>query len=101
MIKPFHLSFSVPNLEETKNFYINLLGCEIGRDTGNWFDVILFGHQITIHKEKDGMSSNPIDHFGPVLNKLDWLTIANKIASSGRQFELKPIIKDEGTDTSY
>ena len=99
MIKPFHLSFSVPNLDETKNFYINLLGCEIGRDTGKWIDVLFFGHQITIHQTPEGIPSISLDHFGVVLSKQDWLDISNKISSCDVTFELNPTIKEEGTTT--
>ncbi|PCJ45295.1 MAG: dioxygenase [Gammaproteobacteria bacterium] len=99
MIKPFHLSFTFPNLEAAKNFYISLLGCKIGRDTGNWIDVIFFGHQITIHQEQEGLTSVPIGHFGTVLGKRDWVAISKMISSSNVPFELNPIIKDEGTDT--
>lgn len=98
MIKPFHLSFTVPNLEEAKKFYLNHLGCKIGRDTGDWIDVIFFGHQITIHQESEDMHSIPIDHFGVILSKHDWIDISNRISSSDVPFELNPIIKEEGTD---
>ena len=99
MIKPFHLSFSVPNLEQCKKFYINILECNIGRDTGSWIDVIFFGHQLTLHQEQDGKPSIPLDHFGAILTNKEWLKVSNNITSQDLPFVLKPIIKEEGTDT--
>ena len=98
MIKPFHLSFVVPDLEKAKNFYTNLLGCEIARDAGKWIDIIFFGHQIAMHQEREGMVARTIDHFGPILEKDEWLTVSNKCSSNGISFEMPPTIKGEGTD---
>jgi hypothetical protein len=98
MIKPFHLSFVVPDLFKAKEFYIEVLGCDLGRDTGDWIDILFFGHQVTIHQERDGLSAKAIDHFGPVLDKQEWLSVANTLAEKTIQFELPPTIKFEGTD---
>ncbi len=81
-MKPFHLLFVVPNLEKVRNFYVNILGCEVGRDTGKWIDIIFFGHQITIHQEREGITAKAIDHFGPVLEKEEWLKISDTLSSS-------------------
>ena len=32
-MRPFHLAFPVRNLEETEFFYVDVLGCSIGRRT--------------------------------------------------------------------
>lgn len=103
MLKPFHLSFVVPNLELAKNFYIDILGCKIGRDaggdTGRWIDIIFFGHQITIHQENEFITAKAIDHFGPVLEKSEWESVAEKCKLNGIQFEMQPTIKDARTKT--
>ena len=98
MTKPFHLSFAVPNLEDVRKFYINILGCKVGRDTGKWIDVMFFGHQITIHQESEEMHSNPIDHFGAVLSKCDWVAMSNTLSSRGIAFKSNPTIREAGTD---
>ncbi len=54
MIKPFHLSFAVPDLKQAVDFYVNVLGSEMGRDMGAWVDIIFFGHQLTLHQNRDG-----------------------------------------------
>jgi len=99
MIKPFHLSLVVPSLDEAKEFYINLLGCKMGRDSGKWIDIIFFGHQITLHQERDTMVAMPIDHFGAILDKQEWNNISGLFSSHGVKFEMRPSIKEEGTDT--
>ena len=47
MENAFHLSLPCLNLEETKNFYLNILGAGLGRFSKNWIDIDLFSHQIT------------------------------------------------------
>ena len=97
MIKPFHLSFVVPNLASAKSFYLDILGCSLGRDSGGWIDIIFFGHQLTIHQENEFVSAKALDHFGPILGKEEWLSVAEKCSQHGVTFEMKPTLKDEGT----
>lgn len=99
MIKPFHLSFAVPDIEQAKEFYVDLLGCDIGRDNDNWVDILFFGHQVTVHQQNENMPAVAIDHFGPVLDKNEWLSISEKCAAEKVNFILAPSVKDEGTDT--
>ena len=50
---PFHLAIPVYDLEKSRDFYKNVLGCEEGRSSDHWVDFNLFGHQLVIHyKEK-------------------------------------------------
>ena len=50
---PFHLAIPVHDLEKSRNFYKNVLGCKEGRSSDHWVDFNLFGHQLVIHyKEK-------------------------------------------------
>ncbi|MFT5572093.1 MAG: extradiol dioxygenase family protein [Cryomorphaceae bacterium] len=98
MIKPFHLSFVVPNLEAAKKFYIDVLGCEVGRDVGDWIDILFFGHQVTIHQEKGAMIAKPLDHFGVIMDENEWTNTSNQLSSNGIIFEMKPTIRNKGTD---
>ena len=99
VIKPFHLSIVVPSLEKARDFYVNLLGCEIGRDKGQWIDIMFFGHQVTMHQERAGMVAKSIDHFGPILEKEDWLKVSSLLKTNLVDFEMEPFVKDEGTNT--
>ncbi len=49
----FHLSLPCVNLEDTKKFYVDILGAELGRNTNTWLDINLYGNQITFTKSGD------------------------------------------------
>lgn len=99
VIKPFHLSLVVPDLEKVRVFYVGLLGCEVGRDTGKWIDILFFGHQLTLHQEGDGVIANPIDHFGPVLEKKEWQKISDLLKENSVAFEVEPFVKGKNTES--
>ena len=42
MIRPFHLAIPVTNLERSKIFYTNVLGCSLGRSSDMWIDLNFF-----------------------------------------------------------
>ena len=90
MNNPFHLSFVVPKLRLAEEFYVNFLGCKKGRDTGQWIDIIFFGHQLTLHQETENMKAQSIDHFGVILDKAEWLSIVQKIEVENIPFILSP-----------
>ena len=43
----FHLAFLVTDLEATREFYRDVLGCTQGREADRWIDFDFFGHQIS------------------------------------------------------
>ncbi|WP_444915870.1 VOC family protein [Microbulbifer sp. TRSA007] len=96
MLNPFHLSFVVPDKEEAKRFYLDILGCAIGRDNPTWFDILFYGHQITIHQASDKIPSYKIDHFGPILSKEEWLSVLEVCKSNDVEFVANSLIKNEG-----
>lgn len=44
-----HISLPVRDLEETRRFYVDILGCELGRVRDEFLDVFFFGCQVTFH----------------------------------------------------
>ena len=62
-LSPFHLAFPVDDLDAARAFYGDLLGCAQGRQSDQWIDFDLHGHQITAHvsKEVGDRASNPVD----------------------------------------
>ena len=62
-LRPFHLAFPVKNLKETRDWYIRVLGCSVGRESPQWIDFNLFGHQIVAHlsSSSDLFSANQVD----------------------------------------
>lgn len=42
----FHYAFKVKDIESTRNFYVDILGCEEGRSTETWIDFDFFDKRI-------------------------------------------------------
>ena len=106
MKTPFHLAFPVLNIQETKDFYGNVLGCEIGREDKKWVDFNFFGHQLSAHVKPDELNNTkknevdgksvPVRHFGVILPWEDWNILSEKLISIGTSFIIDPYIRFEG-----
>ncbi len=105
-INPFHYAFKVKDISSTREFYIELLGCEEGRSTENWIDFNFFGHQLSAHVSKnipeldycgkvDGISV-PIPHFGCILTKDNFERIRLKLQEHKVNFLVEPQIRYKG-----
>ncbi|MEL6888237.1 MAG: VOC family protein [Pseudomonadota bacterium] len=101
----FHLAFNVTDLDATRAFYGDLLGCAEGRSTDTWVDFNFFGHQISCHlgapfaaaaTGKVGDHDVPMPHFGAVLPMTDWRALAERLTAAGVEFVLAPQIRFEG-----
>ena len=102
---PFHLAIPVNDLEKSRNFYKNILGCQEGRSS-NWVDFNFFGHQLVIHykeKESDDTKTNPVDgkdvpipHFGVILEWNDFQNFSKKLIEKKINFIIEPYIRFEG-----
>jgi len=97
MTQSFHLSFVVPDKSLAKEFYLNVLGCTLGRDHDVWFDILFFGHQLTIHQSSTQMPAYTIDHFGPILDKAKWQDVVESLRENDLEFVMKPTLKNIGT----
>ena len=99
----FHLAFPVKDLEQTKTFYLNILGCSLGRESLKWVDFNLFGHQIVAHLSPEDCGSinrNQVDgdkiparHFGVILNWDIWKNLIKSIKEKDIVFYIKPKIR--------
>ena len=99
----FHLAFPVKDLEQTKIFYLNILGCSLGRESLKWVDFNLFGHQIVAHLSPEDCGSinrNQVDgdkiparHFGVILNWDVWENLIKSIKEKDIVFYIKPKIR--------
>ena len=102
-IPRFHLAFPVHDLKEAKSFYTSTLGCPLGRESDNWIDFDLYGHQVVAHlSPKDCMNTktNPVDgdsiparHFGVILPWADWEELCKILISRNIEFLIKPRIR--------
>ncbi|MEO7917815.1 MAG: VOC family protein [Dokdonella sp.] len=108
MPNPFHLAIPVHDLVAARAFYGGLLGCPEGRSSAQWIDFNLYGHQLVCHVV-DGSApvgpsgNNPVDghavpvpHFGVVLDREDWDTLAERLRSAGIAFVIEPHVRFVG-----
>lgn len=103
-IRPFHLAISVNNLDIAKKFYIDVLGCQVGRFTDTWVDLNFFGHQLVLHlanlKQKTDLNfvdnkKIQIPHFGIILKWNDWVKLSERIKNK-IEFIIEPYIRFKG-----
>lgn len=95
----FHLSFVVPDKEVVKRFYQDVVGCDLGRDTANWFDLLFFGHQLTVHQQRNDMPAVALDHFGAVIEKEQWFSLLGRLKQANVTFTTEAKFSNEGTST--
>ncbi len=104
-MRPFHLSFPVDDLEKTREFYTNVLGCREGRSSDRWIDFDMYGHQVVAHliDKVESVQTNPVDgddvpasHFGVILDMEDWESLSERLKSSGMNFIIEPHIRFKG-----
>jgi len=100
----FHLAFPVRNLAEAKAFYVEVLGCTVGRETWNHVDLNLFGHHVVAHlggeprasaSEFDGHEV-PVPHFGVNLERAAWEQLAERLMRSRCNFREFPHTRMRG-----
>ena len=103
-LRPFHLAFPVDDLEKTKQFYVNVLGCTTGREKDESCVFKFFGHQIVAHlvPTMPELSTNPVDgkqipamHFGLVMEWNDWHQLKDKLSKNGVEFVIGPYTRYE------
>lgn len=102
----FHYAFKVKDIQSTRKFYVEILGCEEGRSTESWIDFNFFGNQLSAHLSDhfpeldycgkvDGISV-PIPHFGCLLDKDEFERIQKKLETEKIDFVVKPQKRYEG-----
>ena len=103
---PFHLAFPVLNIKDTRRFFVDVLGCKVGREAEKWIDFDFFGHQISAHvkpEECEAAATNgvdgdavPVRHFGAVLEWSEWEALLERVKAAGTEFIIEPRIRFEG-----
>lgn len=102
----FHFAFKVKDIESTRKFYIDLLGCKEGRSTENWIDFNFFDNQLSAHISKDFPKPDycgsvddikvPIPHFGCLLTIKEFENLQIKLENAHVDFIIKPTKRYEG-----
>lgn len=97
----FHLAFPVHDLKVAKRFYVEGLGCALGRESHSAMTLQLGGHQIVAQ-----LFSQPSErqkgiyprHFGLIFTaRDDWQALADRAKSNGLTFYQQPRVRYAGT----
>ena len=103
----FHLSIPVDDLDRAKAFYVDMLGCELGRKASSRFDIDFFGHHVVAHLapaeaskvngviESDGDTA-PLRHFGVILPLKEWKEMERRLTIRRVEFTLPPQLSFKG-----
>jgi extradiol dioxygenase family protein len=105
-LSPFHFAFKVKDIESTKWFYGEVLGCQLGRETERWVDFNFFDHQLSAHVSTnihdldycglvDGVNV-PIPHAGCLLSKAEFDRISKSLTDHGVEFVIPPTLRYAG-----
>lgn len=97
----FHLAFPIHDIEATLRFYVDGLGCTVGRRSKQAVTLGLSGHQLVAHLATD--QSPPQKgiyprHFGLVLlDRAEWQELADRAKAKGLMFYQQPRVRFPGT----
>lgn len=105
-MQPFHLAFPVKDLEATRAFFQDVLGCQLGRTSDRWIDIDFWGNQITAHLVDEDMPEPmantvdgkqvPVRHFGAILEMAEWEALAERLRQFGVTFVIAPYVRFQG-----
>ena len=94
------------NLIETERFYVETIGCTIGRRTPTSINFNFHGHQIVAHLVKhmpDNTDGGEVDgkqvppfHFGLVMEWQQWHQFKERLEQQNVVFRLKPHVRYPG-----
>ncbi|MBI4245902.1 MAG: VOC family protein [Candidatus Rokubacteria bacterium] len=105
---PFHLAFTVHDIDETRAFFGGLLGCTEGYLTDKRVDFNLFGNHLVAHLRRDVAApvtgsivtdeqNIPLPHFGVILARDTWQALVDRLKQRGAKFMFEPRIVRSGT----
>jgi uncharacterized protein len=91
-----HLSLPVRDLESSRKFYVDVLGCELGRQRRLFIDVWFFGMQVTLHERPAQVlaaGEQGVRHFGVTLDPPELDALLERLAANGVEW-LDPVSTD-------
>lgn len=96
----FHLAFPVHDLEAAKRFYVDGLGCSLGRESKSALTLALAGHQLVAHLVKEPAERQQgiyPRHFGLVFTTTaEWQALADRAQAKGLTFYQQPRVRFPG-----
>ena len=101
----FHLAFPVNNMEATKDFYVNRLGCSLGRHSARSMILNFYGSQIVAQKvsdKPDQPKSIYPRHFGLIfLDYTQWEMFVERCRRKKVEFFQEPRLRHRGESTEH
>jgi extradiol dioxygenase family protein len=98
-LRAFHHAFLVTDLEATRRFYVDVLGCREGRSAPTWIDFEMHGNQLSCHLGTPATSSCtglvdgivvPMPHFGVILDRGEYDALLARVTAAGVSFIVSP-----------
>ena len=93
-----HLSVPVHDLGVARCFYVEALGCRVGRERDHWIDVWFFGLQLTLQLRPDEVRSpaeQGVLHFGVALSDAaTYLAAIDRLDAAGVEWLSRPAPHD-------
>jgi hypothetical protein len=96
----FHLAFPVTDIEQTKQYYVGGLSCEIGRESRHAVTLNLYGHQLVAHLTTEPLTPQKgvyPRHFGLIFtSEADWEALLSRVQQRQLPFYEEPKLRFEG-----
>lgn len=97
----FHLAFPIHDVATAKRFYVEGLGCTLGRESEKAVTFGLAGHQLVAHVADEPLSEQKgiyPRHFGLVfISKTDWQALVDQAKAKELTFYQQPRVRFPGT----
>jgi hypothetical protein len=97
-----HLSMPVRDIEEARDFYVRMLGCQAARQRDDFVDVWFFGLQLTLHNRPDevsGLVPGGSRHFGVTLGRNEFDELIDRMEKAGVEWVVPVTTDDQGLRT--
>lgn len=105
-LSSFHIAIPVNDIETTRRFYTEIIGCTVGREAERWIDFNFFGHQVSVHLKPEATETipvNPVDgkdvpvrHFGLVLEWHAWHAFVEQLNKKSVEYLINPTVRFKG-----
>ena len=107
----FHLAVEAGDLAVTRQWYVDVLGCDLDMsEEGKWQDIDFFGNELTLHSSTPRQTKGPersrhhvdmgavcVPHFGIHLNDDDYQRVRASVQEH-QGFLDEPYVRFEDTD---
>jgi extradiol dioxygenase family protein len=97
----FHLAFPIHDVDDAIRFYVEGLGCTVGRRSKQAVTLGLAGHQLVGHLMPNQPSKQQgiyPRHFGLIfLTQTEWQALSDRAKSKGLTFYQQPRVRFPGT----